>query len=89
MPAICPHYDHDPEPEPFFDPAAFFCEGGDYAQAAQYLDEGDAYRKTTLGLDADGVVELGRCLALRGLTLVDDGSHWLIAAAEPTGPVRP
>lgn len=81
MPSICPQY--DPEPDPFFDAAAFFCEGEDYYAAAGYLTEGDSYRKSTLGLDAHGAGALNRHLATRGLALVDDGAHWLIAAAEP------
>lgn len=71
----------EPDPDPYFDPAQFFCEGGDYRRAADHLHDGDVYRKAVLGLDAAGAAALRAALAPRGLVMVDAGADWVIVDA--------
>lgn len=71
----------DSGPDPYFDPAAFFCSIGDYDNAAHHLSPGDDYRKGTLGLDGAGAAALRAALAPRGMVMADDGSHWVFLDA--------
>lgn len=82
MSAICPH--DDPDPDPYFDPVAFFADDGDMGKVAAHLHAGDAYRKALLGLDALSEVKLRRELARHRLVMVDAGTEWVFLAAVPT-----
>ena len=71
----------EPDPDPYFDPAEFFCAGGDYERAAEHLHDGDIYRKAQLGLDDGGAAALRAALARRQLAMVDAGNDWAIIDA--------
>lgn len=81
------HPASEPDPEPFFDPAAFFAERGDYERAAQHLHDGDVYPKSVLGLDAAGAAALRAALAFRKLVMLDAGLDWVFADAPDACPV--
>jgi hypothetical protein len=77
------HAESDPDPDPFFDAAEFFCANGDYERAAAELCDGDVYRKSQLGLDEAGVAALRAALVPWHMTMVEDGDHWIFADSRP------
>jgi hypothetical protein len=68
-----------------FDPVAFFAQYGELERAAEHIEDGDIYRKATLGLDPIQAVELERYLALRGIGMFEDETHWLFMSPEVAG----